>query len=150
MRWYAYHACLCHPLASCASLHACLHVHAWNLLASVLSMLQHNEAMDIQSKPTFVPRGHHLLFVFLLVAFLLVCLLYCFSDCHAYHTYLLYTFSYALCISSFHCLSIGFVSLPLHVHMYGARMLGARAQSPKCKQKRHRCKHMVKPSGSVQ
>ena len=31
-----------------------------------------NEVMDIQSKPTFVPREHHLLF-----AFLLVCLLAC-------------------------------------------------------------------------
>ena len=29
-----------------------------------------NEAIDIGSKPTFVPREHHLLFVFLLVAFL--------------------------------------------------------------------------------
>ena len=27
-RCYAYHACLCHPLAFYASLHACLHVHA--------------------------------------------------------------------------------------------------------------------------
>ena len=35
MRWYAYHACLCHLLALYASLHACLHVHAWVLLASV-------------------------------------------------------------------------------------------------------------------
>ena len=30
-------------------------------------MLQHNEAMDTRSKPTFVPHGHHLLFTFLLV-----------------------------------------------------------------------------------
>ena len=63
-------ACLCHSLAFYASLHACLHNHAWVLLASVLSLLQHNEAMDIRSKPTFVPCGHHLLFVYLLIAFL--------------------------------------------------------------------------------
>ena len=66
-----------HPLAFYASLHACLHVHAWILLASVLSMLQHNEVMDIRSKPTFVPYGHHLLFAFLLVcllSYLLACL----------------------------------------------------------------------------
>ena len=43
------------PLALYASLHACLHVHVWVLLASVLSMLQHNKAIDIWSKPTFVP-----------------------------------------------------------------------------------------------
>jgi len=35
-------------------------------------MFQHNEAMDIRSKPTFVPRGHHFLF-----AILLVCLFTC-------------------------------------------------------------------------
>ena len=98
MPYYAYHACLCHLLAFYASLHACLHVHAWVLLASVLSILQHNEAMDIRSKPTFVPRGHHLLFAFLLVCLLLclfafsfVCSHPCFYACHVYHAYLLYS-----------------------------------------------------------
>ena len=62
-RCFAYHACLHHPLAFFASLHACLHVHAWLFIDSVSSILQHNEAMDIRSKPTFVPSGHHLLFV---------------------------------------------------------------------------------------
>ena len=74
VRWYAYHVCSHHLLAFYASLHACSHVHAWVLLASVLSMLQHNEVMDIRSKPTFVPCEHHLLFIFLLVC-LLACLL---------------------------------------------------------------------------
>ena len=55
------------PIGLYASLHPCLHAHAWVLLASVSSMLQHNEAMDTRSKPTFVPHGHHLLFTFLLV-----------------------------------------------------------------------------------
>ena len=32
-------------------------------------MLQHNEVIDIRSKPTFVPRGHHHLFSFLLCLF---------------------------------------------------------------------------------
>ena len=90
MWWYAYHACLCHPLALYASLHACLHVHAWFLLASVSSMLQHNEVMDIQSKLTFVPRGNHLCWLFRLFAFLFVCLLSGFFACHVYHAYLLY------------------------------------------------------------
>ena len=53
-----------------------------------------------------------------LFALLLVCLLYCFFACHAYHAYPLYAFSYALCIFSFHCLSAGFLSLPLHVHTW--------------------------------
>ena len=66
--------CLCHSLAFYASLHTCLHIHAWVLLASVSSMLQHKEAMDIRSKPTFVPHEHHLLFAFLLVC-LFVCML---------------------------------------------------------------------------
>ena len=51
-----------------------------------------------------------------LFAFLLVCLLSCFIACHAYHAYSLYAFPYA-CIFSFHCLSAGFLSLPLHVHI---------------------------------
>ena len=37
--WYACLAYLCHSLAFYASLHACLHVHAWVLLASVSSIL---------------------------------------------------------------------------------------------------------------
>ena len=73
---YAYHVCSHHPLAFYASLHACSHVYAWVLLVSVLSLLQHNEVMDIRSEPTFVPHGHHLLF-----AFLLVCLLACLFSC---------------------------------------------------------------------
>ena len=95
---------------------ACLHVHAWVLLASVSSMLQHNEVKGIRSKPTFVPRGHHLSFAFLLVCLLtyllaflflcLPCLLCLFALC----------LSYVLCIFSFYYLSAGFLSLPLHVH----------------------------------
>ena len=85
---YAYHTYLCHPLAFYASLRACLHVHAGVLLASVSSILQHNETMDIWSKPTFVPRRHHLLFAFLLVC--LLCFLSCFFACHIYHAHLFY------------------------------------------------------------
>ena len=135
-RCYAYHACLCHPLAFYASLNAYSHVHAWVLLASVSSMLQHNEVMDIRSKPTFVPCRHHLLSAFLLVclfacliAFLLVCLLACLPSrlfaCFlvsllAMTIMFIYSMplSYALCNFSFHCLSVGFFSLPLHVHTW--------------------------------
>ena len=139
VRWHAYHACLCHSLAFYASLHACLHVHAWVLLASVSSMLQHNEVMDIRSKPTFVPRGHHLLFAFLLVcllscllaclfAFLLSCffvyLVACHVSCHMLCLPCLSCLSTLclfrmLCASfSFHCLFAGFLSLPFHEHTW--------------------------------
>ena len=97
VRWYACHACLCHPLALYAFLHACLYVHAWALLVSVSSMLQHNEAMDIQSKPTFVPLKHHpcLFAIFLCFPFRSHPSFYV---CHVYHVYLLY----ASLLCSFH------------------------------------------------
>ena len=87
--WYAYHACLRHPLAFYASLHTCLHVHAWVLLASVSSMLQHNEVIDIQSKPTFVPHGHYPCLFAILLCFPF-CLHPGFYLCHVYHVYPLY------------------------------------------------------------
>ena len=55
LQWYAYHARLCHLLAFYAPLHAWLHVHAWVLLASVSSRLQHNEVVDIWSKTYICP-----------------------------------------------------------------------------------------------
>ena len=119
VRCYAYLVCSCHPLAFYASLHACSHVHAWVLLASVSSMLQHNEVMDIQSKPTFVPRKYHLLFAFLLVC-LLACLLAFLFICLPCLSYLfaLSLFNMLYAPLSFHCLSVGFLSLPLHVHTW--------------------------------
>ena len=121
VRWYAYYACLCHPLAFYASLHACLHIHAWVLLVSVSFMLQHNEVMDIRSKPTFVPHRHHLWFAFCLFVCYLSCLfarilisllvmsitLICFTP-----------LSNTLCTFSLHCLSTGFLSLSLHVQTW--------------------------------
>ena len=128
---YAYHACLCHPLAFYASLHACSHVHAWVLLASVSSMLQHNEVMDIRSKPILVLRGHHLLF-----AFFLVCLLACL------HAFLFLYLPCLSCLSAlclFHMLFASFPSIAcllvsclcLYMYTHGARTHGARARSPK-------------------
>ena len=140
MWWYAYHACLCRSLAFYASLYTCLHVHAWFLLASVLSMLKHNEVMDIRSKPTFVRHGHHLLLASCLFVFFLACLLAflscqlsclsiylvaCQVSCHILHLPRLPCLSclFALCLFhilfasfSFHCLSTGFLPLALHVH----------------------------------
>ena len=129
VRCYACHTCLCHPLAFYATLHACLHVHAWVLLASVSSILQYNEAMDIRSKPTFVPCGHHLLF-----AFLLVCLPSCLLAC-LFAFLLSYLFVYLvahhvschmLCLPCLSCLSVlclfhmlfAFFFLPLLVYWF--------------------------------
>ena len=135
-----------YPLALCASLHTCLHVHAWVLLASVSSMLQHNEAMDIQSKPTFVPHRHHLLF-----AFLLVCLFACFlAPLLAMPIMFIRFMPFHILFASFPSIACLLVScLCLWMYIHGARKLGARAQSPRHKKKGHRCKHVVKPSGSV-
>ena len=63
-----------------------------------------------------------------LFAFLLVYMLSCFFTCHVYHAYLLY--------ASITC------PLFLCMYTYGARMHGARAQSPRCKQKGRGCKHV--------
>ena len=143
VQWYAYHAYLCHPLALCASLHTCLQVHAWVFLASVSSVLQHNEVMDIRSKPTFIPLGHHLLFAFFLVS-LLACWLTFFLLSHATLaiSILLVCFApFSIIYASFpfHCLSSGFLSLPSHVRT-GARTHRARAWSPRCRQKGRGCK----------
>ena len=136
------HVCLCHPLAFYASLHACLRVHAWVLFANVSSILQHNEVMDIRSKPTFVPRGHHLLFAFSLVC-LLACLLAFLFLCLPCLSCL-----FALCL--FHMLLASFPStacllvscLYLCMYIHGARTYGVRARSLKRKQKGHGCKHV--------
>ena len=66
------------------------------------------------------------LFAFLLICLLsclfalsLVCSHPCFYACHVYHVYLPYASSTSsLHLFSFHCLSSGFLSLPLHVHTW--------------------------------
>ena len=149
-------ACLCHPLAFFASLHACLHVHAWVLLASVLSMLQHNEATDIWSKPIFVPCGHHLLFDFLLCLF--ICLFVFFPAfsfvCASCLSYLLPLAMLArsiifICLCPIHMLSVSFPSIAcllvscvcLCMYARGARTHRARVRFPKRKQKEWGCEH---------
>ena len=144
----AYHVFLCHPLALCASLHAYLHVHAWVFLVSVSSMLQHNEAMDIRSKPTFVPHGHHLLFAILLVyPLVVVCYLACLPLCsyvfshpvyYAYRCYLACLFCTFLLLSMYLSLSIARLLvfyLCLCMYTHGARIHRARVRSPRCKWK---------------
>ena len=115
--------------------------------------------MDIQSKPTFVPCGHHL-FVCLfsclssfLFAFLPVCLLAflfvylsCGSSCFLPYAMLaMLIMLYASFIRSLHLfLSISYLlvsCLCLCMYTHGARTHGARARSPRRKQKGLRCKH---------
>ena len=116
----------------------------------------------IQSKPTFVPHGQHLLFAFLLVCLLpclLVCLfafliphlfvylVACHVSCHMLCLpYLSCLFTlYHLCITyaslSFHCLSASFLSLPLHVHIQSedAWSQGSISQA---QAKRRGCEHV--------
>ena len=142
MRWYAYHACLCHPLALYASLHACLHVHAWVLLTSVSFMLQHNEAMDIRSKPTFVPHEHLLLFAFSLFfpfACLLASLLLCLPCLSCLSALCLF-----ICSSHFFLplLVYWFAYLRLCMYTNEVRTHEARAQSPRHKQEGRECKQV--------
>ena len=77
-----------------------------------------------------------------LFAFSLVCLLSCFFACNVYHAYLLY--------ASFICFMHLFLSIAcllvscscLHMYTHGARTHGARAQSPRHKQKGQGCEHV--------
>ena len=112
------------------------------MIASVSSILQHNEVMDIRSKPAFVPHRHHLLFAFLLVcllaylfAFLFLCLpcLSClFALCLFY-----------MLFASFPSIAYLLVScLCLCMYTYKAMTHGARARFPRCKQKGQGCKHV--------
>ena len=72
----------------------CLLTCPWVLLASMSSILQHNEVMDTRFKTIFIPCRHHLLFAFLLV-YLFACLL----------AFLLFCLPCLSCLSTF-CLFI--------------------------------------------
>ena len=107
--------------------------------------------MDIRSKPMFVPHGHHLLFAFLLVclfaclfAFLLVFLFSCFlTFCLPYLSCLSALYPLHMLFSSFPSIACLFVScLCLCMYTHAARTHGAKAQSPRFKQKGRRCKHV--------
>ena len=134
---YTYHACLCHPLAFYASLHACLNVRAWVLLVSVSSILQHNKIMGIWFKTTFAPRGHHLLFAFLLVCLLARLLAFLF-----------------LCLPCLSCLSAlclyHMPPFPLHVHIWSknAWSKGTISQVQAKRERMQACRY--KPSSNVQ
>ena len=125
----------CHPfgfLCFFASLHACLHVHAWVYLSFVF---QSNGTTNTRSKPTSVLLVHPFLldnmFVCLFVCFtclfalvwhlLLACLLACFP----------FTCFFACLLACFFCHSM---------YTHGAWTLGARVWPLRCKQKGQRCK----------
>ena len=97
------------------------------------------------------------LFAFLLVyllsylfAFSLVCLHPCFYACHVYHAYCFMPLSYALCIFAFHYLSVGFLSLSLHVHTWSedAWSQGTVSQAQAKEVQARACRY--KPSGGSQ
>ena len=93
----------------CATRWLSMHLYTLDYMpmheSSVSSMFQHNEVMDIRSKPTFVPCRHHLLFVFLLVCFfacLLAFLLYlpclsCLSALCLFHMHYAYLLPLLVC-----------------------------------------------------
>ena len=119
---------LCHPFGfHCffASLHACLHVHSW---VYVLSILQFHGTMDTQSKLTFFLLGHPLLFdnrfVCPCLALLLIaCLLACFpSTCF------------------FTCLQACFLCHCMYT--LGEWTLGVRVWPPRCKKNGQGCKQV--------
>ena len=106
------------------------------------AMLQHNQVMDIQSKPTFVPSGYHLLFVFCLfcllsclLVFLFLCLLCpsCLFVLHLFH--MLFT-----SFPSIACLLVSCLYLCMYTH--GVKTHGIRARSPWRKQKGRGCEHV--------
>ena len=98
--------------------------------------------MDIWSKPTFVPRGHHLLFIFLLVC-LLVCLFAFLFLCLPCLSYLFALCLFCMIFASFPSIAYLLVScLCLCMYTHGARMHGAKAWSPKRKQKGRGGKHV--------
>ena len=98
---------LCYPfgfLYFFASLHACLHVHTW---VYVLSILQSNGTMNTRSKPTFVLLGHpHFLF-----DNMFFCLFVCFTCLFApiWHLWLACLLACFPSISSFACLLVCFL-----------------------------------------
>ena len=114
----ACHACfvpLVCFLCFLASLHACLHVHAW---VCVSSILQSNGTMDTRSKPTFVLLGHPFLF-----GNMLVCLFICLA-CFVFPRLVLFIFMfftwspYLLCFF-FSCLLAYFLFCCMY--MYGEK-----------------------------
>ena len=88
-------------LAFFASLHACLHVHAW---VCVSSILQFDGTMDTWYKPTFVLLGHPLFFDIMFVCPHLVSFPSLSLACFSFHLFL--------------CLSTSLFLLSLHVHAW--------------------------------
>ena len=104
---------------------------------SVSSTLQSSGAMDTQSKPKFVLLGHPILFQNML-----------FALSYAYHA-LFAPIWLSLVVCSLHAFPVSFVHFIacllacffcLCMHTYGERILGARVQLPRHKQKGQGCK----------
>ena len=122
------------------------YVHAWVLLASVSSMLQHNEVMDIRSRPILCP-----LWTPYFVSFL-ACYLACLPSRSFAHILvsILAVYIMLICFMPFHILFASFPSITcllvfclcLCMYTHGARKNGVRARFPRCKQKGHKRNHV--------
>ena len=99
--------------------------------------------MYIRSKPAFVPCGHHLLFVLLLVCFF-ACLL---AFLLAMSIVLIRFMPIHMLFASFPSMDCLLVScLCLCIYTHGVRTHGAKARFPKHKQNGCRREHVVKPN----
>ena len=103
------------------------------------SILQHNKVIDIRSKPTFVPPRTPSNSLVYLVA--------CHVSCHMLGLLRLYAcLLYNYCALSTHlflsvaCMLVSCLCLCMYTHE--ARTHGARAWSPRHKQKGRECKHV--------
>ena len=146
---------LCHPfhfLCFFASLHACLHVHAW---VCVSSTLQSHGIMNTQSKPTFFLLGHHL---FVCKHVRLPFHVHNMLVCPHLSSFVSLSFS-ILPFYLFLCLSTGLFLFSLHVHAWGmdiwsngapslVKAKRARMQARRCKPIKDNVQYISGPSPS--
>ena len=114
---YAYHACLRQLLAFYASLHTCLHVHAWVLLVSVIhtsTQWSYGHLIQTYICPQWTPP-----FVCFIVCLPSHLLAFSFLDLPCLSCLSAFCLFHMLYASlSFHCLFAGFLFLPLYVHTW--------------------------------
>ena len=138
VRWYAYHACLCQPLALYANTLAHMSMHESCLLVC-------RSCFNIMKLWTFDPNLHLSLVntTFCLPFRLFACFLVSLS---AMSIMLICFIPLSSFICSLHlfpsiaCLLVPYLCLCMYTH--GVRMLGDRAQSPRHKQKGCKCEHV--------
>ena len=106
-------------------------------MAYMSSIIQSNGTMDIRSKPTFVLLGCCLLFDNMFIC-PTMCLTHLFALIWLSLILLLFACFLYLFVISIACLLAFFLVYCMYMH--GVRMLGVRAQPPRCEQKGQGCK----------